>query len=188
MLEMGTATRALNVKRLKAGDVGVIRTRLRCRSAVLRHAAARAGTLPRAALLAGVSCAALAALSGAVYAVDGTWTGLGTEWTDGDNWSSSPDVPDDTATFTNNSAPTSVTISSGADINTILFTAAAPAYLFTNSDAFGINGAGIVNNSTFAPTFTNTGDFSFNNASSAGNAIIINNGRRGVVQQRQHRR
>jgi hypothetical protein len=109
-------------------------------------------------------------------AVDGTWSGPGAEWTDGTNWSSTPDVPDDTATFTDNGAPTSVTISSAADINTIQFDVAAPAYAFTNSDTFNVNGAGIVNNSAFAPTFTNTGSFAFNNASTAGNAVIINNG------------
>src|SRR5262249_42857310 len=137
---------------------------------------ARGGLLPRVALLSGVSLAALATLAPGAHAVDGTWTGLGTEWTDGTNWSSNPDVPDNAATFTNNSAPTSVTISGPADINTIQFTAAAPAYSFSNSDAFNINGTGIVNNSAFAPTFTNTGNFSFNNTSSAGNAVIVNNG------------
>jgi|SRR5262249_50387016 len=104
MLGIGGDTRTLNVERLKAGAVGVIGTRQRRRSAVLRQATARAETLLRAALLAGVSCA-------------------------------------------------------------------APAYSFTNSDAFSINGA-------FAPTFTNTGNggvMSFNNASTAGNAIIITN-------------
>src|SRR6266567_2794449 len=56
-------------------------------------------------------------------AVDGTWTGATTnEWTTGTNWSSIPlnTVPDNTATFTNNGAPTSVTISAnGFPINTI---------------------------------------------------------------------
>ena len=43
------------------------------------------------------------------------------EWTTGTNWSStpSPTVPDDTASFANNGAPTSVTISNNAAINTI---------------------------------------------------------------------
>src|SRR5262249_53675283 len=93
--------------------------------------------------------------------VDGTWTGPGTEWTEGTNWSSSPDVPENAATFTNNSAPTSVTISGPADINTIQFTAAAPAYSFTISSAFST--AGIVNSSAFAPTFiiNNSGVVSF---------------------------
>jgi fibronectin-binding autotransporter adhesin len=143
-----------------------------------------AGSAPSAvrtwpALLAVVSLAALATVAPyPAHAVDGTWTGGGApvpnEWTQDNNWTSAT-VPDNTAAFTNNAAPTSVTISNAADINTILFTGAAPAYFFTNSDTFNVNGAGIVNNSAFAPTFTNTGNFSFNNASSAGNAVIINN-------------
>jgi outer membrane autotransporter protein len=142
----------LNVERPKAGDVGVTGTRQRRRLGGLRHAR-RARTLRRAALLAGVSCAALAVLApGAVYAqVDGTWQGPGNEWTDGTNWSSNPDVPDNTATFTNNGAPTSVTISNDAEISTMQFTAAAPAYSFTISSAFTI--AGIDNSSAFAPSF-----------------------------------
>src|SRR5262245_7910773 len=147
MLGSGGETRTLNVERPRAGDLGVTGTRQRCRSTGLCHATARAGTLPRAALLAGVSCAALATLApGAVYAqVDGAWTGPGTEWTEGTNWSSSPDVPDNTATFTNNGAPTSVAISNDAEINTMQFTAAAPAYSFIISSVFSI--AGIDNSS-----------------------------------------
>ena len=93
---------------------------------------------------------------GAAHAVDGTWTGPGSEWTVGTNWSSTPTVPDNTATFTNNiGAPTSVTISSNAAINTIEFDAAAPAYSFTvqNGATFTIN-SGTINNSSFAPAFT----------------------------------
>jgi outer membrane autotransporter protein len=141
-----------------------------------RHRRSGGGTLPRAALLAGVSLIALA--PNAAHALDGTWTGPGAEWTDGTNWSSTPDVPDDTATFANNAAPTSVAISNDASINTIQFTAAAPAFDFTTSGTgitFDVNGAGIVNNSAFAPTFINNDNLNFNNASSAGNAVIVNN-------------
>ena len=74
------------------------------------------------ALLAGVSLAALASLAPyPAHAVDGTWSGPGSEWTDGTNWSSTPAVPDNTATFINNAAPTSLTISNDASINTIQF-------------------------------------------------------------------
>jgi autotransporter-associated beta strand protein len=112
----------------------------------------------------------------AAHAVDGTWQGPGNQWTTGTNWSSSPDVPDGTATFTNNAAPTSVTISSTASIGTIQFTAAAPAYSFAvNLALFEINGSGIVNNSAFTPSFTNSGAMTFVNASSAGNSVILNN-------------
>jgi hypothetical protein len=170
------------VARVNAADACVISTRQRCRSVGLLPAVARAGALPRAALLAGVFLAALATLApDAAHAVDGTWTGGGApvrnEWTQGNNWSSAT-VPDNTATFTNNAAPTSVTISSDASINTIQFTAGAPAFNFTTSGTgitFNVNGAGIVNNSASAPSFTNNDNLNFNNASSAGNAAIINN-------------
>ena len=78
----------------------------------------------RVALLGSVWLGALVIVAPDVArAVDGTWQGPGMEWTTGTNWSSSPLVPDGvgTATFTNNSAPTSVTISNNAAINTIQF-------------------------------------------------------------------
>jgi outer membrane autotransporter protein len=167
---------ALSARWRRAGDGRANDARRRCRSGGLSPATADARTLPRAALLAGVSLLALA--PNAARALDGTWTGPGAEWTDGTNWSSTPDVPDDTATFTNNAAPTSVAISNDASINTIQFTAGAPAFNFTTSGTgitFDVNGAGIVNNSAFAPTFINNDNLNFNNASSAGNAVIVNN-------------
>jgi autotransporter-associated beta strand protein/T5SS/PEP-CTERM-associated repeat protein len=114
----------------------------------------------RPALLGGVWLGALAALlPQSAQAVDGTWTGPGAEWTTGTNWSSSPTVPDNTATFTGNGAPTSVTISNNASINTIDFDASATAYSFLvqNGATFTINNA-INNSSSFAPSFSvNTG-------------------------------
>jgi hypothetical protein len=86
---------------------------------------------------------------------DGTWIGGGApvsnEWTQGNNWSSAA-VPDNTATFTNNSAPTSVTISTPASINTIDFSTAASAYSFTvqSGATFTITG-GIINNPGLEP-------------------------------------
>jgi hypothetical protein len=59
----------------------------------------------RAYLLATTAAAALLAATSA-HATDGTWQGPGAEWTAGTNWSSTPTVPDNTATFTNNGAPT----------------------------------------------------------------------------------
>jgi autotransporter-associated beta strand protein len=131
----------------------------------------------RTALLGGVWLGAVAMLApDPAHATDGTWQGPGNQWTTGTNWSSNPDVPDGTATFTNNAAPASVTISTPASIGTIQFTAAAPAYSFAvNLALFEINGAGIVNNSAFAPSFTNNGAMTFVNASSAGNSVILNN-------------
>ena len=91
---------------------------------------------------------------GTAHAVDGTWTGPGGEWTTGTNWSSSPTVPDDMASFANNGAPTSVTISNNAAINTIDFAAAAPAYSFTvqNNATFTVNST--TNTSSFMPDFS----------------------------------
>ena len=85
--------------------------------------------------------ALVASGAGPAQAVDGTWVGAGSEWTTGTNWSSTPVVPDGTATFTNNGAPTAVTISNSTSIDTMEFTAAAPAYSFTvtNGASFAIN-------------------------------------------------
>ena len=121
----------------------------------IRIAAPGARTATRAALLGSVCIGALAMLGpGTAHAVDGTWTGPGGEWTTGTNWSSSPTVPDNTASFANNGAPTAVTISNNAAINTIDFAAAAPAYSFTvqNGANFTVNSTS--NSSSFKPDFS----------------------------------
>src|SRR6516225_564061 len=167
---------SLSAEGLRLGGANVTGTRQHCRSGGLSSARTRGRALRRVGLLAGVSLIALA--PSAAHAIDGVWTGPGAEWTDGTNWSSTPDVPDNAATFTNNGAPTSATISDDASINTIQFTAGAAAFNFVTSGTgitFDINGAGIVNNSAFAPSLTNNDNLNFNNASSAGNAVIINN-------------
>src|SRR5215468_12318341 len=142
-------------------------------------AAATRATFSRAALLGSVWLGALATLSqGAAHATDGTWTGVtNAEWTLGTNWTSNPLVPDNTATF-DTSTRTSVTISNSTSINTIEFTAAAPAYSFTINPflIFSINGAGIANASAFAPSFTNDNALMFFNSGTAANAAITNNG------------
>src|SRR5262249_13005433 len=144
---------------------------------------AAAPAAPRAALLGSVWLGALAMLApNTARAVDGTWPvgvpPLPNEWTPGTNWNSNPPntVPDDIATF-DTSTRTSVTISSSTSINTIEFTAAAPAYSFTINPVviFSINGAGIANSSAFAPSFTNE-SFIFFNSGTAANAAITNNG------------
>jgi autotransporter-associated beta strand protein len=131
-------------------------------------------------LIASAGLGALATLAPeAARAIDGTWQGPGTEWTTGTNWSSSPTAPDNTATFTNNGAPTSVNISTSTSINTMLFTLGAPGYSFTlgTSTAFTIAGAGIVNAPSNAPNFFvgPVSTLSFINSSTAGNAVITNN-------------
>ncbi len=136
-----------------------------------------------AVLLAGTCFAAFSA-----RAQDATWVGTTSgEWTLANNWSPNSAVPSGTATFTNNNAPTSVTISNSTSIGGLEFDANAPAYSFEvdnaglNNPTFTINNAGIVNNSAFAPTITvdSGASLEFINAADAGNAIIVNNGTTG---------
>src|SRR6516165_1969100 len=141
-------------------------TRAAAPRAALRGSAIRIATTSapsarsRAALLGSVWLGALAMLTpSTAHAVDGTWNGgalpAPNEWTQATNWSS-PTVPDGTATF-DISTRTSVTISGPGptSINTMEFTAAAPAYSFTvqNGAVFTITG-GTSNSSSFAPAFT----------------------------------
>src|SRR5262249_18913011 len=170
-----SAFESLSAEGLRLGGANVTGTRQHCRSGGLSSARTRGRTLRRLALPAGVSLSALA--PSAAHAIDGVWTGPGAEWTDGTNWSSTPDVPDNAATFTNNGAPTSATISDDASINTIQFTAGAPAFNFVTSGTgitFDINGAGIVNNSAFAPSFTNNDNLNINARTSPATATIVN--------------
>src|SRR5215831_17516707 len=143
----------------------------------LRESPRRGASGMRAYLLATTAAAALLAAMPA-HATDGTWQGPGAEWPTGTNWSSTPTVPDNTATFTNNGAPTAVTISASTSINTMVFAPGAPAYSFTlgGSTAFTIAGAGIVNASSNAPNFFvgPISTLSFINSSTAGNAVITN--------------
>ncbi|HYX83200.1 MAG TPA: autotransporter-associated beta strand repeat-containing protein, partial [Gemmatimonadales bacterium] len=130
----------------------------------------------RAALFASVCLSAVAILvPNAAHTQDATWIGTTSDWNTASNWAPSS-VPINTATFSNTGV-TNVTISSGTSIGTIQFTTVAPVYSFAvNFALFEINGAGIVNNSAFAPSFTNNGAITFTNASSAGNSSLINNG------------
>ena len=52
-----------------------------------------------------------------------------------------------------------------ASISSMLFNAGAPAHTFTGTGVFTINGQGIINNSSFAPTFINNATLSFVNSS-----------------------
>jgi T5SS/PEP-CTERM-associated repeat protein len=134
------------------------------RDSAIWIAATPAPSALRAALLGSVWLGALAvfAPNAAQAQTDGTWIGGGApvsnEWTQGNNWNSTPTpntVPDVTATFTNNGAPTSVTISSPTSINIIDFSTAASAYSFTVQSGanFTITG-GIINNPSLEPAFT----------------------------------
>jgi autotransporter-associated beta strand protein/T5SS/PEP-CTERM-associated repeat protein len=143
--------------------------------AILVPAAATRATFSRAALLGSAWLGAVAILvPNATYAQNGTWVGATPDWNTPANWTP-VGVPTDTATFSNTGV-TNVT-SSNASINTIDFTAAAPAYSFTIDPftTFSINGTGITNASAFAPNFTNNGLIFFNSGTAA-NAAITNNG------------
>src|SRR5215472_15071658 len=146
------------------------------RGSAIRIAPAAARTaFSRAALLGSVWLGALVVFGpNAAQATDGTWIGGGApvsnEWTQGNNWNSTPTantVPDITATFTNNGAPTSVTISTSTSINTIEFAAGAPTYSFTvqNGATFTITSS-IINNPSLEPGFT----------VNAGAALTVGNG------------
>lgn len=105
----------------------------------------------------------------AARAVDGTWVGgTSTEWTDGTNWTSTPTVPDGTATFTS-IGQTTVDSNGLVNIGAVVFTAApnAQAYTINTNDIFVVNGVGISNNSTNAQTFNVGASMVFLNSSTA---------------------
>jgi len=116
------------------------------------------------------------------HAVDGTWLGNNagdpTEWIDPANWTSNPNLPDGTGTFTNNGASTTVDANGLVNIGTISFTAAAPAYTITTNDIFLINGTGVTNNGAVTQTFNVASSLVFQNSSSASTgpgAVTYNN-------------
>ncbi|WP_271584885.1 autotransporter outer membrane beta-barrel domain-containing protein [Bradyrhizobium sp. CCBAU 45389] len=162
----------------------------------------RLGPITRHALATLLATTALGVV--AAHAVDGTWTGASTDWTDPTNWSSNPSVPDGTATFTNTGSANVDNFNGVVVIGTMLFTNTAQAYTVTIGDAFIVNGTGIINNSgntqnfvsasgginmvfqssstasggTGAVTITNSsgGTVSFLQNSTAGTASIVNGG------------
>ncbi|HEY8335228.1 MAG TPA: autotransporter domain-containing protein, partial [Tardiphaga sp.] len=106
----------------------------------------------------------------AAGAADGTWVGATTDWNSPANWTSSPDIPNGTATFSNTGS-TTVDSNSFVFIGSIQFTAApaAPSYTINNNaDFFFISGAGVFNYSASPQTFNVLGDgLSFLNSSTA---------------------
>jgi autotransporter-associated beta strand protein len=110
------------------------------------------------------------------FGQDATWlaTPANNVFANSANWSTGV-VPAGTAFF---GASTQTSISASfipvTSLGGMTFNAGAPAYTF-NGD-FVFSGAGIVNNSSNAPTFNNAsvGFLSFNNAATAGNANIVN--------------
>jgi hypothetical protein len=145
-----------------------------------RRRAVDRGARARRALFAGTALAgALALLApNASRAQDATWTGSTSgNWNTNANWLPAS-VPTGTATFDNTGLTQALTITADASINTITLSAGAPAYSYTINPGvtFSILGAGIVNNSSNAPTFINNGLLNFFNSSAAGSATLITNG------------
>jgi autotransporter-associated beta strand protein len=111
-----------------------------------------------------------------VVAQDSTWLAspptnvfnTAANWTNG--------VPTGVATF-GASNTTSIAASGGVTVGSLSFTTVAPAYTFTVTGGdMTVNGAGVTNSSSNAPTITNNaGQFvNFVNSASAGNAVINN--------------
>ncbi|MDP1866474.1 MAG: autotransporter domain-containing protein [Bradyrhizobium sp.] len=116
------------------------------------------------------------------HAVDGTWlgnSGTPTEWFDPANWTSNPDLPDGTATFTNNGASATVDVNGLVNIGAASFTGTAPAYTININDLFLFNGTGVTNNSAATQTFNVSSSLAFQNSSSASagaGPVSYNNG------------
>lgn len=114
----------------------------------------------------------------AAHAQDGTWTPGSSDWNTASNWTPSTAVPSGIATFGSSTVNT-VTFSSSASVGTLQFNAGAPAYSFNleASNFFNISGAGIVDNSSNAVTFTtsNGGELQFQMSSTAGTTVLITN-------------
>jgi autotransporter-associated beta strand protein len=111
-----------------------------------------------AGLLASVCLGAVNA-----HATDATWLAAPatTDWNTGTNWTSSPTVPDEKATF-DTSSQTSITFSSTTFIQTIQFTSFGSSFTFSlPSSTLNITGAGILFASqefTQTPTFNQSLD------------------------------
>jgi fibronectin-binding autotransporter adhesin len=119
--------------------------------------------------------------AGVSHAQNATWllTPGSNDWSTTSNWTPAT-VPSSTAIF-GASNTTTITNSDFVTIGTLQFNTGAPAYIFNPSGLrWTINGAGIVNNSSNAPTInvSTEGFVIFASSSSAGNAIIpvSNNG------------
>ncbi len=152
------------------GSVGPSTGRKSCRSLKSKRLLA--------ALLAGTCLMPF----GAAAQVTGTWVGgvgmTGNQYSVGANWQLGA-VPQagDTAVFGNLANVRNLSINSSAvSVGTWQFTnTGTPPFSFSVQRALDFQGGGIVNNSSFRPTITvsNPGSLTFSNASSAGNALIM---------------
>ncbi|MCG2630723.1 autotransporter domain-containing protein [Bradyrhizobium sp. WYCCWR 13023] len=121
----------------------------------------------------------------AAHAVDGTWVGATSDWTDPTNWSS-PTVPDGTATFGNTGSAAVDNNNGIITIGTVLFNGTAQAYTVTVGNPFIVNGTGIINNSgntqNFGVTSGNNLVFQQSSTASGGTgAVTITNATGGTV-------
>ena len=129
----------------------------------------------RAGLMAGVCLGAVNA-----HATDGTWLAAPAtnDWTTGTNWTSSPVVPNGTATF-GQSTQTSITFNASTGIQTIQFTAGASSFSFAlPNTTLAIGGTGIVlDPASPAPTFTvsTDGQLLFLNSATASSTAVSPN-------------
>ena len=136
----------------------------------------------RTYLLSTVAAAALLAATSA-RAQDATWLlnpGSGS-FNTATNWNPAV-VPTNTAIFdASNTTFILFQPFTTTSVATLQFNSGAPAYSFATSEplftSISVTGAGIVDNSSNAPTFIvgNQANLSFRNASTAGNATIITN-------------
>lgn len=119
----------------------------------------------------------------AARAQDATWSGTTSSFNAAANWSPAA-VPTGTAFFGNAGVP-EITYSAKATLGSFTFNPGAQAFTFTSSSVSNgvvLNGAGIVDNGSVAPRFSNTNGgavpqasgFTFANQSSAGTARIAN--------------
>nr|WP_235885277.1 autotransporter domain-containing protein [Bradyrhizobium frederickii] len=112
------------------------------------------------------------------HALDGTWTGGSSDWTNPANWSSNPGVPDGTATFANTGSAAVDNNNGGVSIGTIRFANTSQAYTFTIGNPFVVNATGIINNHTvntqnFEVTSGNNLVFQNSSTANGGAGIVI---------------
>src|SRR4051794_36404271 len=132
----------------------------------------------RAFLWQAASLVAIGIASPSAYAQDATWNFApgSSDYNTPTNWTptAAPIGPSGTASF-GASGTTSLTFSTGTTVDTFQFNSGAPAYTFgLNGNFLEFTGAGIVNNSSNAPTINAFGFLQFDNSATAGNAIINN--------------
>src|SRR5262249_5858431 len=99
------------------------------------------------------------------HALDGTWQGATSDWTDGTNWSSTPSVPDGIATFNGGGSANVDNTNGGVSIGRVNFSAGA--YIITVNNVFIVNGAGVFNSSLSTQTFNVNDSLVFNNGATA---------------------